>query len=75
MVYVYDDLTWEYKFIPRNASREWRMSDQELNVLGAQGWELAAVASGGAPGNRPTSKLRHSIAATILISRLAWRRA
>jgi hypothetical protein len=45
MVYVYDDLTWEYKFIPRNASNEWRMSSQELNALGAEGWELAAVAA------------------------------
>lgn len=45
MVYVYDDLTWEYKFIPRNASHEWRISDQELNALGAEGWELAGIAS------------------------------
>lgn len=45
MVYVYDDLTWEYKFIPRNASHEWRMSGQELNALGADGWELVAVAA------------------------------
>ncbi len=45
MVYVYDDLRWEYKFIPRNASHEWRISEQELNALGAEGWELAGIAS------------------------------
>lgn len=45
MVYVYDEVTWEYKFIPRNASHEWRLSDQELRALGAEGWELAAIAS------------------------------
>ena len=45
MVYVYDDLAWEYKFIPRNATQEWRISTQELNALGKEGWELVAVAS------------------------------
>jgi hypothetical protein len=45
MVYVYDDLRWEYKFIPRNVSHEWRLSGEELNGLGAEGWELAGIAS------------------------------
>jgi len=45
MVYVYDDLKWEYRFIPRNVSHEWRLSGEELSTLGAEGWELAGIAS------------------------------
>jgi hypothetical protein len=40
MVYVYDDLAWEYKFIPRNVSHEWRSQAKSSNTFGAEGREL-----------------------------------
>ena len=45
MVYVYEPQTWEYKTVIRNASQEQLLSEQELNRLGGEGWELAGVAS------------------------------
>jgi hypothetical protein len=38
MVYVYEKQQWEYKVIVQTAT-----SEQELNTLGAAGWELAGV--------------------------------
>ena len=38
MVYVYDKQRWEYKLIVQTA-----MSEEELNALGAGGWELVGV--------------------------------
>ncbi len=45
MVYVYEDLKWEYRCIARSTRHEGPPSEQELNTLGAEGWELAGVAS------------------------------
>ena len=45
MVYVYEDQAWEYKLVARGASQGWRLPEQELNALGDEGWELAAIAS------------------------------
>ena len=38
MVYVYERQQWEYKVLIQTA-----ISEQELNALGAAGWELVGV--------------------------------
>jgi hypothetical protein len=38
IVYVYEKQRWEYKVIVQNA-----VSEEELNALGAEGWELVGV--------------------------------
>jgi hypothetical protein len=38
MVYVYEHQRWEYKVIVQRA-----ISEKELNVLGAEGWELVGL--------------------------------
>jgi hypothetical protein len=38
MVYVYEKQRWEYKMIFQSA-----VSEEELNALGAEGWELVGV--------------------------------
>ena len=38
MVYVYEKQRWEYRLIIQSS-----MSEEELNALGAEGWELAGV--------------------------------
>ena len=43
MVYVYEKQRWEYKVIVQSA-----ISEEELNALGANGWELVGVV--GLPG-------------------------
>ena len=45
MVYVYESLRWEYRRIARNARDQGAPSEQELNALGAEGWELAGIAN------------------------------
>jgi Domain of unknown function (DUF4177) len=40
MVYVYEKLRWEYKVIVKSA-----VSEEALNALGAEGWELVGVAA------------------------------
>ena len=45
MVYVYETLQWEYRCIARNARDQSPPSEQELNALGAEGWELAGIAN------------------------------
>jgi hypothetical protein len=46
MLYVYEDQRWEYKFVGRTTlDQEGRLSERELNALGAEGWELAGIAS------------------------------
>jgi hypothetical protein len=42
MVYVYETPAWEYKVIVKNPEDE-SLSEDELNTLGANGWELAGV--------------------------------
>jgi hypothetical protein len=43
MVYVKKSLKWEYKQIVRNLGEEGAPDEAELNVLGAEGWELSGV--------------------------------
>jgi hypothetical protein len=43
MVYVYEKQAWEYKVVARNPASEEMPSEQEMNVLGESGWELAGV--------------------------------
>jgi hypothetical protein len=38
MVYVYEKQRWEYKVIVQSA-----VSEEELNALGAEGWELVGI--------------------------------
>ncbi len=41
MVYIQENLKWEYKCVSRNLDREKVLGEDELNALGAEGWELA----------------------------------
>lgn len=43
MVYVKGKSVWEYKQLIRNLRTEQAPSQDELNALGADGWELAGV--------------------------------
>jgi hypothetical protein len=43
MVYVKDPLKWEYKLVTQDVEKEGPLDEAELNVLGAQGWELAST--------------------------------
>jgi hypothetical protein len=45
MVYVYEDATWEYKRLSRDLVHEQLPTDEEMNTLGREGWELAGVVS------------------------------
>jgi len=43
MVYVKEKTIWEYKLLTRNLSKEEAPSEEELNRLGKEAWELAGV--------------------------------
>lgn len=43
MVVVREKLKWEYKRIVQNLAKGEAPDEDELNTLGAEGWELAAV--------------------------------
>jgi hypothetical protein len=43
IVYVDENLAWEYKQLVRNLAKEKAPSEDELNALGADGWELAGI--------------------------------
>ncbi len=43
MVYVTTPAKWEYKQLVRNLAQGAAPTAEELNVLGADGWELAGV--------------------------------
>jgi hypothetical protein len=45
MVYVRDRTIWQYKVLTRDVPLS--LSEEELNALGKQGWELAAVLTQG----------------------------
>ena len=45
IVYVRDKTVWEYKLLTRNLSKQEAPSEEELNKLGKEGWELAGVFS------------------------------
>ena len=44
-VFVKDTPVWEYKQVARDLSSEKALSEDELNALGAEGWELAGILS------------------------------
>jgi hypothetical protein len=43
MVYVKDKTVWQYKLLTRNLAKEEAPSEEELNKLGKEGWELAGI--------------------------------
>ena len=43
MVYVKEQTVWEYKLLSRNLSKQEAPSEEELNSLGKEAWELAGV--------------------------------
>ena len=43
IVYVEENPAWEYKQLVRNLAKEKAPSEDELNALGADGWELAGI--------------------------------
>ncbi|NIM51526.1 MAG: hypothetical protein GTN62_12000 [Gemmatimonadales bacterium] len=43
MVYVTEDPAWEYQHLVRNLETERAPDVEELNTLGAHGWELVGV--------------------------------
>ncbi len=43
MIYVKEDPAWEYKQLVRNLAKEKAPTEEELNALGRQGWELVGV--------------------------------
>jgi hypothetical protein len=43
MVYVKEKTVWQYKVVIRNLSKEEAPSEDELNNLGKDGWELTGV--------------------------------
>jgi hypothetical protein len=43
IVYVDENPAWEYKQLVRNLAKEKAPSEDELNALGADGWELAGI--------------------------------
>jgi hypothetical protein len=45
MVYVQEDVAWEYRRLTFRPPGEPLPSEEALNALGAEGWELAAVVS------------------------------
>jgi hypothetical protein len=42
MVYVYEDRAWDYHVVVRAAAGE-SLTEEELNKLGGEGWELTGV--------------------------------
>ena len=42
-VYVYEKQAWEYKVVTRNIADDSVLSEEELNAIGASGWELVGV--------------------------------
>jgi len=43
MVYMKDKAVWEYKVLNRNLAKEEAPSEEELNMLGKDGWELCGI--------------------------------
>ena len=44
MIYAKESLEWEYKQVTRNLKKEGPLSEEELNALGVDGWEMSGVA-------------------------------
>ncbi len=47
MIYVKEKLSWQYHQLERNLKKEAAPTEDELNALGAEGWELVGVLSSG----------------------------
>lgn len=45
MIYVYEAQKWEYKIVVRKTADEKLLSEDELNALGGEGWELVGAAT------------------------------
>jgi hypothetical protein len=43
LISVGEKPTWEYKRVVRNLTREEVLTENDLNELGAEGWELAGI--------------------------------
>ena len=43
MIYVEKKLVWEYKEVLRNIKKDSLLSEEELNKLGAEGWEMTGI--------------------------------
>jgi hypothetical protein len=43
IVYVKEKPVWEYKQLVRNLAQEKTPTEDELNALGADGWELVGI--------------------------------
>lgn len=51
MVYIREEMTWEYKRISRNLEKKQILDVEELNELGSKGWELATSVTVGSVVN------------------------
>ena len=43
IVYVKDKTIWQYKLLTRNLAKEDAPSEEELNKVGKEGWDLAGI--------------------------------
>jgi len=43
IVYVKDKTIWQYKLLTRNLAKEEAPSEEELNKVGKEGWDLAGI--------------------------------
>ena len=43
MVYVKENVIWQYKLLVRNLSTERAPNEDELNNVGKDGWELTGI--------------------------------
>jgi hypothetical protein len=43
MVYVEEPYRWQYKHVARRLEKEEPPTEEELNKLGEQGWELSGI--------------------------------
>jgi hypothetical protein len=43
IVYVKDKTIWEYRLLTRDLAKGQAPAEQELNIFGNEGWELAGI--------------------------------
>jgi hypothetical protein len=43
MIYIKERTKWEYKEIVRDLKKEQPLSEEELNALGKDGWEMSCI--------------------------------